>query len=77
MCVKTGISGGTRQGLAILVGDMLTSLGISIPLGQAEVNSVYVMLSFSQAHNKIVWFDVSVQVQSGVDVLDALNQLVC
>ena len=35
------------------------------------------MLTFSEAHNEVVWLYVPVQIQPRVDVLDSLNELVC
>ena len=76
MSIETCVSGRSRQRLAILVWNVLTSLGIPIPLSQAKIYRVYVMLPLAKAHYEIVRLDVTVEVQSGVNVLNALNQLI-
>ena len=56
---------------------MVACFRVSVPLCQTEVDDIYVVLAFSDADQEVVWFDVAVQEQPGVDVLDALDQLVC
>jgi len=55
---------------------MLPSLCVPIPFGKAKVYGEHVVLSLATAHEEVVGLDVAVQVQTAVDVLDALDHLV-
>ena len=51
-------------------------LGVSVFLGQSEINHVDLVPSLSNAHEEVVGFDVSVDKVSRVNVFDSRNELV-
>ena len=55
---------------------MLSYLRISVPLSQAKVNYVYIMLTFANTNKKIIRLNISMQEQPRVNVLYSLNHLV-
>jgi hypothetical protein len=74
--VDRGVSSGTRQILVLSVGDVEVGLGISVLLGETEINHVDLVASLANAHQKVVGFDISVDEVSRVDVFDSGNELV-
>ena len=52
------------------------SLGVSVLLGETEINDIDLIASFSNAHEEIVWLDVSVDKVSRVNVLDSRDELI-
>jgi hypothetical protein len=52
---------------------MFVSLGIEVPLGQAEIDDVHVMLLLPDADEEVVWLDVTVEKVTGVHELDSLE----
>ena len=64
------------EALSVLVRNVLARLWISVPLGEAEVDCKYVMLSLANTNQEIIRFDVSVEVEARMDILDSLNHLV-
>mmetsp|Transcript_17012 Transcript_17012/g.26249 ORF Transcript_17012/g.26249 Transcript_17012/m.26249 type:complete len:210 (+) Transcript_17012:897-1526(+) len=55
---------------------MLATLWVSVPLGEAEVDSKHIMLSLSNSDEKVIRFDISMEVEPAVDVLYPLDHLV-
>ena len=52
---------------------MLACSGLSVPLGQAEVDDIDIVLLLADADQEVVGLDVSVQEVPGVYVLDSLD----
>lgn len=71
--VDGGIAGSTSQVLVFPVGDMLVGAGITVFLGQAEVNDVDQVAFLPQAHEEVIRFHIPVDEVLGVDVLDAAD----
>lgn len=71
--VDGGIAGSASQVLVFPVGDMLVGAGITVFLGQAEVNDVDQVAFLPQAHEEVVRLHVPVDEVLGVDVLDAAD----
>lgn len=46
-------------------------LGVSILLGQSKVNDIDLVASLSNAHEEVVWLDVSVDKVARVNVFNA------
>jgi hypothetical protein len=59
--VDTSISGGASQVLAVPVGNVLASLGVSESLGEPEINDVDIVLLLADPDEEVVWLYVSVQ----------------
>ena len=76
MCVYTCITCSTSQRFIVLVGDVLTSLGISVPFGQAKVNHVNLVLFFINSYQEVVRFHVPMDKVIVMQILDPLYHLV-
>lgn len=76
MSIDGGVSSGASEVLVLAVGDMEMSLGIPIFLGQAEVNDVDLIATFTDAHEEVIGLDVAVDEGLSMDVLDAGDELV-
>ena len=77
MCIDTCIARRTRQRLVVLVGNVLTSLGIAIALRQAEVDDVNDVLLLPVANEEVVGLHVAMNKMVVVQELEALDHLVC
>jgi len=69
------VSGGTGEGLAFSVLDMVTG-GTHELLGESEIDDVDSVGVLLDSDSEIVGLDVSVDDSSGVNVLDSLEHLV-
>ena len=76
MGVDGGISSSTSQVLVLSVRDMEVSLGIAVFLGQTKVNNVNLVAALANAHEEVVWLDITVDEGLGVDVLNSGDELV-
>jgi hypothetical protein len=52
------------------------SLGVSVLLGETEINHIDLIASFPNTHEEVVWLDISVDKVSRVNVFDSGNELV-
>ena len=71
MGIDTGITGRSRQVLVLPVGNVQMALGVAVLFGQTKVNNVHLVPTLSDAHQKVVWFDVAMNKVLGVDIFDA------
>jgi hypothetical protein len=62
MRVKTSVPSSTREAFPVLVGNVLAGLRVSVLLRETKINYVNVVLPFTQAHQKVIWLDIPVQV---------------
>ena len=76
MRVQTGIPGRTRQTLIVSERYMLIGPWVFVPLGQAVIDDVHVVLPLANADQVVVRLDISMKETTRVNVLDPLNQLV-
>jgi hypothetical protein len=76
MGIDRSVPSGTSQILVLPVGDVQVSLGVSILLGETEINHIDLIASFSNAHEEIVRLDISVDKVSRVNVFDSRDELV-
>lgn len=76
MSIDRGVPGGTSQVLVLPVRDVQVSLGVSVLFGQTEINHIDLIASFPNAHEEIVWLDVSVDKVSRVNVFDSRDELI-
>jgi hypothetical protein len=70
VCVDTGISGGAREVLVLSVGNVLFGSRVSVLLGQTKINDEQLVAVSPDAHEKVVWLNVSM---NEVLVVDKLN----
>ena len=75
--VQTRVTSGACEALAVFVGDVLPCFCVAVALCEAEIDCVNVMLPLAETHDKVVWFDISMEIQPGVNVFDSLYQLIC
>ena len=73
MSVDAGVSSGTGQVLVLSVRNVKMRLGISILLGESEIDDVDLVSSLADPHQEVVRFDISVNEVSGVNVFDSGN----
>lgn len=76
MGIDGGITSGTSQVLVLSVGNMEVSLGVSVLLGQTEIDNVDLVTSLANTHQEVVRLDISVDERLGMDVLDARDELI-
>ena len=76
MSIQTGITSSTCQALTIFIRDVLTRPAVTVSLCQSEIYHINVVLPLVESHKEIVRLDVTMQVQSRVDVLNPLNHLI-
>ena len=74
--VDGGIARGSCQILAIAVRDMLASLRVTEPLGQTEINNVYVVLLLANSNEEVVRLDITMEEVPRMDELDSLEHLI-
>lgn len=71
MRIDTGITSGPSQVLVFTVGNVQMRSWITVLFGQAKINHVDLVPALTDAHQKIVWLDVSVEKVFGMEELDA------
>lgn len=74
--VDWGITSGTCQVLVLTVWDVEVSLGVTILLGQTEIDDVDLVTTLTNAHKEVVGLDITVDEGLGVDVLDTGDELI-
>lgn len=70
MRVDRRIPCGTCQVLVFTIWNVEVSLRVAILLCETEINNVDLVATLSNAHEKVVWLDVTVNKRLGMDVFD-------
>ena len=68
--VDGSITSGTSQVLVLSVGDVKVSLWVSELFRETKINHVNLISTLADAHEEVVWLDVTVNEVARVDVLD-------
>ena len=55
---------------------MLICAWVLVPLGKTVVDHVHVVLTFTDAYQVVIRFDITMQETSRVDILNTLDQLI-
>jgi hypothetical protein len=76
MSVDTGITGSTSQVLVLSVRNVEVSLGITVLLGQTEIDDIDLVAALANTHEEVVRLDITVDKGLGVDVLNTGDELV-
>lgn len=76
MGVDGGVTSGTSQVLVLTVRDVEMGLGVTVLLCQTKIDHVDLVATLADAHEEVVWLDVTVDEGLGVDVLNAGDELV-
>ena len=74
--VDAGITSSTSQVLVLTVRDVEVGLGVTVFLGQTEINNIDLVATLSDTHEEVVGLDITVDEGLGVDVLDAGDELI-
>jgi len=74
--VDGGITSSTSQVLVLTVWDVEVSLGVTVLLGQTEIDNVDLVSTLADTHEEVVRLDITVDEGLGVDVLDAGDELI-
>jgi len=77
VCVDASISGCSGKVFVFSVRYMLVGACVPIFFGQAEIDDVYQVTFFPQAHEEIVWLDIPMDEVFAVNELYPRNELVC
>lgn len=75
MCIDRGISSSTGKIFAFFVGDML-AIFLKVALGKTKINQKYFIGSFVMPNTKIIWFDVTMDEMTVMNVLNSGNHLI-
>ena len=70
------ITSGTRQVLVLTVRNVEVSLGVTVLLGQTEIDHVDLVTTLANTHQEVVRLDITVDEGLGVDILDAGDELI-
>ena len=76
MGVDGGITSSSGQVLVLPIRDVEVGLGVTVLLGQTEINDIDLVSTLADAHEEVVRLDITVDEGLGVDVLDAGDELV-
>lgn len=76
MSVDASVASSTSQVLVLTVWDVKMGFRVTILLGETEIDHIDLVPALSNAHQEIVWLDVTVNKRFGVDVLDAGDELI-
>jgi hypothetical protein len=74
--VDTGITSSASQVLVLTVRNVEVSLWVTVFLSETKVNDVDLVASLANAHEEVVWLDITVDERLGVDVFDARDELI-
>jgi hypothetical protein len=76
MGVDRSITRGPSQVLVLPIRDVEMGLGVTVFLGQTEINNIDLVTTLANAHEEVIRLDVTVDERLGMDVLNAGDQLV-
>lgn len=76
MGIDACITSGARQVLVLTVWDVKVGLGVTVLLGQAKIDHVDLVPTLTDAHQKVVRLDVTMDEGFGMNVLDARDELI-
>ena len=68
--VDGGITSSSGQVLVLPIRDVEVGLGVTVFLGQSEIDDIDLVATLSNPHQKVVRFDIAVDEVAGVNVLN-------
>jgi hypothetical protein len=74
--VDGGITSSSGQVLVLPIRDVEVSLGVTVFLGQTEIDDIDLVAALADTHEEVVGLDITVDEGLGVDVLDARDELI-
>jgi len=75
--IDGGVTGGTRQGSTLTLGNVLEGSGVTVSLGQTEVDTVdEVTVSTATISDKVGWLDITVDQVTRVHKFNTLEHLI-
>jgi hypothetical protein len=76
MSVDRCVTSSSSKVLVLSVRNVEMSLGVSVLLGQTEINNVDLIATLADTHKEVVRLDISVDKGLGMDVLDTRDELI-
>lgn len=76
MSVDRGITSGTCEVLVLSVRDVEVGLGVTVFLGQTEVDDIHLIATLANTHEEVVGLNVAVNEGLGMNILDAGDELI-
>jgi hypothetical protein len=76
MSVNGSIPGSPSQVLILTVWDMEVSLGVAVLLCETEINDIDLVSPLANAHQEVVWLDITVNEGLGVNILNPGDELI-
>ena len=76
MRVDTGVPSRSCQVLVFAVWNVEMRLRVAVFLCKTEIDYIDLVAAFTNTHQEVVWFDITMDEGFGVDVLDARDKLV-
>jgi hypothetical protein len=76
MGVDGGITSSSCQVLVLPIRDVEVGLGVTVFLGQTEIDDIDLVAALADTHEEVVRLDITVDEGLGVDVLDAGDELI-
>jgi hypothetical protein len=75
--INGGVTGGTGQGSTLALGNVLEGSGVTVSLGQTEIDTVdEVTVTAATVGNKVSWLNITVDQVTGVHQFDTLEHLI-
>jgi len=74
--VDGGITSSSGQVLVLPIRDVEVGLGVTVFLGQTEIDDIDLVAALADAHEEVIRLDITVDEGLGVDVLDAGDELI-
>jgi hypothetical protein len=74
--VDGGITSSSGQVLVLPIRDVEMGLGVTVFLGQTEIDDIDLVAALADAHEEVIRLDVTVNEGLGVDVLDTGDELI-
>jgi hypothetical protein len=74
--VDGGITSSSGQVLVLPIRDVEVGLGVTVFLGQSEIDDIDLVAALADAHEEVIRLDITVDEGLGVDVLDAGDELI-
>lgn len=71
VCVNGGVTSSPSQVLVLPVRDVEVSLWVSELFRETEIDDINLISTLADAHEEVVWLDVTMNEVARVDVLDA------
>jgi hypothetical protein len=76
MGINRSITSSSSQVLVLPIWDMEMGLWVTVFLGQTEINNIDLITTLANAHEEVVWLNITVDEGLGVNILDTGDELI-